>query len=182
MQTLLSEREEQYRDHRLYKEAHDDLIGWLGRAREKVPSLKQRSLSDKLAIESALAPLEALLNKQAQGEMLLEPLRSRGEVALASTSPAGQETIRSEIRALQESFTTLFKEIQQQKDALEATIVQWREYKEEYERLSDWLQQIDILVKANKTALLATIPEKRKKVQEVKVRRSTRQKYTLRDV
>lgn len=108
-QTLLSEREEQYRDHRLYKEAHDDLIGWLGRAREKVPSLKQRSLSDKLAIESALAPLEALLNKQAQGEMLLEPLRSRGEVALASTSPAGQETIRSEIRALQESFTTLFK-------------------------------------------------------------------------
>ncbi|KAK3930234.1 Nesprin-1 [Frankliniella fusca] len=168
IKTLLSEREEQYRDHRLYKEAHDELIGWLGRAREKVPSLKQRSLSDKLAIESALAPLEALLNKQAQGEMLLEPLRSRGEVALAGTSPPGQETIRSEIRALQESFTTLFKEIQQQKDALEATVVQWREYKEEYERLSDWLQQIDILVKAYKNALLATIPEKRKQVQEVK--------------
>ncbi|XP_052120036.1 muscle-specific protein 300 kDa isoform X1 [Frankliniella occidentalis] len=100
--------------------------------------------------------------------MLLEPLRSRGEVALAGTSPQGQETIRSEIRALQESFTTLFKEIQQQKDALEATIVQWREYKEEYERISDWLQQIDILVKAYKNALLSTIPEKRKQVQEVK--------------
>lgn len=47
-------------------------------------------------------------------------------------------------------------------------MVQWREYKEEYERLSDWLQQIDILVKAQKTALLATLPEKSKQVQEVK--------------
>jgi len=108
----LFEREAQYKDHRLYKEAHDDLIGWLARAREKVPALKSRSLSDKLAIENALAPLDALLNKQAQGELLLEPLLSRGEVVLASTSPAGQEVLRNEIRALQESFTCLFKGIE----------------------------------------------------------------------
>jgi nesprin-1 len=49
-------------------------------------------------------------------------------------------------------------------------VLQWRDYKEEYERLSDWLQQIDILVKAHKTSLLATLQEKTKQLQDVKVR------------
>lgn len=165
---LLDEREDQYRDHRLYKEAHDDLIGWLSRAREKVPSMKQRPLSDKLALEHAVAPLESLLNKQAQGELLLEHLHNTGEVLLASTSPQGQESIKNEMRALTESFHGLFKEIAVQKDQLEAMVLQWRSYKEEYERLSDWLQQIDILVKAQKIALLSTVKEKEKQVEEVK--------------
>ncbi|XP_071567068.1 muscle-specific protein 300 kDa isoform X8 [Temnothorax nylanderi] len=168
IKSLLAEREEQYKDHRLYKEAHDDIIGWLSRAREKIPSMKQRSLSDKLAIESAVVPLESLLNKKAQGELLVEHLQHTGKVVCASTSPVGQEVIRNEIRALTESFEGLFKEIQQQKDQLEATVSQWRDYKDEYERLSDWLQQFDILIKAQKNALLPNLKEKKKQVQEVK--------------
>lgn len=109
IKSLLAEREEQYKDHRAYKEAHDDLIGWLSRAREKIPSMKQRSLSDKLAIENAMVPLESLSNKKAQGELLVEHLQHTGEVVCASTSPAGQEVIRNEIRALTESFEGLFK-------------------------------------------------------------------------
>lgn len=105
----MDEREDQYRDHRLYKEAHDDLIGWLSRAREKVPSMKQRPLSDKLALEHAVAPLDALLNKQAQGELLVEHLHNTGQVVLASTSPQGKESISNEMRALTESFHNLFK-------------------------------------------------------------------------
>nr|CAD7429520.1 unnamed protein product [Timema monikensis] len=168
IKNLLSERDDQFKDHRLYKEAYDDLTGWLSRSRDKVPSMKQRPLSDKLAIESAVVPLEALLNKQAQGELLVDHLTHTGEVVIASTSPQGQEVIRKEIRALKENFEGLFKEIKQQKEQLEATVVQWRDYKEEYERISDWLQQLDILVKAQKTALLATLPEKIKQVQDVK--------------
>ncbi|XP_046474495.1 muscle-specific protein 300 kDa isoform X6 [Neodiprion pinetum] len=168
IKSLLSEREDQYKDHRLYKEAHDDLIGWLSRAREKIPSMKQRSLSDKLAIENAVAPLESLLNKKAQGELLVEHLQHTGEVVCASTSDQGQEVIRNDIRALTESFEGLFKDIKQQKDQLEATVSQWRDYKDEYERLSDWLQQFDILIKAQKNALLPNVKEKEKQVKEVK--------------
>lgn len=165
---LLSDREQQYKDHRVYKEAHDDFAQWMNRAREKVPSLKQRSLSDKLAIENALTPLEALLNKKAQGELLLEHMQHTGEVVIAATSKSGQETIRNEIRAWKESFETLFKDIQKQKDQLEATIIQWREYKEEYERISDWLQQLEILIKNIKLNLVATLPEKQKQVKDMK--------------
>lgn len=93
----------------MYKEAYDDLTSWLTRAREKVPSMKQRPLSDKLAIENAVAPLEALLNKQAQGELLVEHLQHTGEVAIASSSSQGQENIRNEIKALRENFEGLFR-------------------------------------------------------------------------
>lgn len=165
---LLADREEQYKDHRLYKEAHDELIQWLGRAREKVPSLKSKPLSDKLAIENSVAPLDALINKQAQGELLLEHLQHTGEVVLASTSPEGQTVIKNEMKALKESFDDLFNEIKQQKSQLEDTVNQWREYKDEYERLSDWLQQKEILIKNQKLALLGTAKEKGGQVNEVK--------------
>uniref|UniRef100_A0A2A4K817 Calponin-homology (CH) domain-containing protein n=1 Tax=Heliothis virescens TaxID=7102 RepID=A0A2A4K817_HELVI len=165
---LLADREEQYKDHRLYKEAHDELIQWLSRAREKVPSLKSKPLSDKLAIENSVAPLDALINKQAQGELLLEHLQHTGEVVLASTSPEGQTVIKNEMKALKESFDDLFNEIKQQKSQLEDTVNQWREYKDEYERLSDWLQQKEILIKNQKLALLGTAKEKGAQVNEVK--------------
>ncbi|KAI5642762.1 spectrin repeat domain-containing protein [Phthorimaea operculella] len=165
---LLADREEQYKDHRLYKEAHDELIQWLGRAREKVPSLKSKPLGDKLAIENSVAPLEALINKQAQGELLLEHLQHTGEVVLASTSPDGQVIIKNELKALKESFDALFNEIRQQKNQLEATVSQWRDYKDEYERLSDWLQQKEILIKNHKLNLLGTAKEKGAQVNEVK--------------
>lgn len=159
---LLSDREEMYRDHRLYKEASDDLVSWISRAREKFPSMKQRSLSDKLAIDNAVAPLDALLNKQAQGELLVEHLVHTGEVVLASTSPHGQDLVRADIRSLRDSFEGLFGEVAKQKEMLEATLFQWRDYKEEYERLSEWLQQIDILVKNHKLALAPNVDEKYK--------------------
>ncbi|XP_038215060.1 nesprin-1 [Zerene cesonia] len=165
---LLADREEQYKDHRLYKEAHDELIQWLGRAREKVPSLKSKPLSDKLAIENSVAPLDALINKQAQGELLLEHLQHTGEVVLASTSPDGQVVIKNEMKALKESFDHLFNEIKQQKSQLEDIVNQWREYKDEYERLSDWLQQKEIHIKNHKVALLGTAKEKGGQVNEVK--------------
>lgn len=168
IKSLLSEREEQFKYHRLYKEAHDDLINWLNRAREKIPAIKQRSLSDKLAIENAVAPLETLMNKKAQGELMVENLQHTGEVVCASTSPKGQEVIRNEIRALTESFENLFRDIQQQKDQLESTVSLWREFKDEYEKISDWLQQFDILIKAQKNSLLPNLKEKEKQVKEVK--------------
>ena len=162
-----SKCEEHYRDHKAYKEAYDELMTWINRAREKVPVMKHRSLGDRLAIEGAVSALAGVLNKQAQGQLKVEELERKTQVMLASTSPPGQETIRNEVRALQESFDTFFKDVQTQKEQLERTVVQWREYKEEMERISDWLQQIDIEVKTQKNALVKTLEEKEKQVAAV---------------
>ena len=156
--------EEDFKAHKTYKEAYDELMTWISRAREKVPSMKHRPLGDRLAIEEAVFALTALLNKQAQGQLRVEELQRRSQQVLlgSSTASAGQATVASETRALVESFELFFRDVQSQKDQLSRTVVQWREYKEEYERLSDWIQQTDIEIKAQKNALLSTLQEKEK--------------------
>lgn len=165
---LLSDREEQFRDHKVYKEAYDNLNNYINRAREKIPMIQQNSLNDKMSIEQSVAPLESLLNKKSQGELLLEHLQSTSEVVLASTSPSGQQIIKNDIRELKDSFEDLFKEIRLQKEKLQDTMLRWRDYKDEYEKLSEWLTQIDILVKNHKLALHPSLQEKQKQVTDMK--------------
>lgn len=165
---MLREREAQYRDHRLFIEAKNDLSAWINRAREKLPAMKPQSLTDKLSIENSVAPMDGLLNKKAQGDLLVEHLIHTGEVVMASTSQAGIEMIRNDIKGLRESFEGLFKDILNQRNKLEATMIQWRDFKEEFERISEWLQQIDILTKNHKIALQPNITEKQKQVEDMK--------------
>lgn len=148
---LLIDRECQFRDHKVYNEALEELTGWLSRTKEKIPSFKQRSLGDRLMdVESAGAMLTSLMNKKPQGLLLIEKLQQSGEVAMASSSDSGKSTIQSELQAANESFENLFSEVQQQKEGLESTMIKLRGWKEEHERLSDWLQQCEILIKAAK--------------------------------
>ncbi len=64
LQSLRAEREEQYKDHRLFKEYQDDLLSWMSRARDKVPALRHKNLGDKLAIESAVSALDVSLHSR----------------------------------------------------------------------------------------------------------------------
>ncbi|KAF2357498.1 Spectrin repeat [Trinorchestia longiramus] len=168
IRSLRSERETQYRDHRHYKEAHDDLLSFINRTRDKIPALRQRNLSDKLSIETSAHAMETLLSRQAQGQILVDQLFHRGEVLLHSTSSSGQDNYKKEMESLKESFEELFQDIAEQKDALQHTVLKWREYKDEYERLSDWLQKTDADMKAYKTMLYTSIGEKTEQVQKVK--------------
>ena len=169
IKSLRSERETQYRDHRHYKEAYDDLHAFVNRTRDKIPALKQKNLGDRLSIETAVQALDTLLTRQAQGQILVDQLLHRGEVFFHSTSSSGQEHYKNEMRAVRESFEEVFKEISKQKQNLEKTVVQWRDYKDEHEKLSDWLQKADADMKAYKTMLYASIGEKTQQVNNVKV-------------
>lgn len=62
----------------------------------------------------------------------------------------------------------LFSDLKQQREQLEVVLVHWRDYKDEYEKISDWLQQISILIKNQKIALSSTLDEKQKQVKDVK--------------
>ena len=163
---LRQERESQFKDHRQYIEAHEELAAWLQRTREKIPMLAQSSgrLFD---VENANSVFNNLLNKKTQGTLLVERLGQAGDLVLASTSSQGKAQIQSEIKELTDSFNLLFAQIQQERDSLEDTMSLLREWKEEHERLSDWLQQCDIIIKAAKITFMGTIEEKRKQVRDV---------------
>ncbi|KAL3268198.1 hypothetical protein HHI36_007323 [Cryptolaemus montrouzieri] len=61
-----------------------------------------------------------------------------------------------------------FLDIKEQREQLGIVLEHWREYKDEYERISDWLQQVAILIKNQKIALCSNLEEKRKQVETVK--------------
>lgn len=73
--------------------------------------MKERPLSDKLAIENAITPLESLLNKRAQGELLLDNLNTIGGIIIASTSENGEKIIKNEISSIAEELNKLFNGI-----------------------------------------------------------------------
>lgn len=109
------------------------------------------------------------MNRQPQGQQKLEKIVHIGEVLMVSTSESGKETISGEISSLKSAFDTLFEEISGQKKELQNLLTEMRGYKDEYERINDWLQQVDADMKAAKTMLLATLPEKEKQYLKVKV-------------
>lgn len=80
----------------------------MNRSRDKIPSLKERPLSDKLAIENAITPLETLLNKRAQGELLLDNLNTIGGIIISSTSENGEKIIKQEISSIADELNKLF--------------------------------------------------------------------------
>lgn len=58
----------------------------------------------------------------------------------------------------------MISDIKEQREQLGVVLEHWREYKDDYERISDWLQQIAILVKNQKIALCGNLKEKEKQV------------------
>lgn len=84
------------------------MYNFINRSRDKIPSLKERPLSDKLAIENAIMPLETLLNKKAQGELLLDNLNTIGVIVTASTSENGEKVITQEIASIAGELNQLF--------------------------------------------------------------------------
>lgn len=82
---------------------------WLSHCKEKIPSMKERSLSDKLAIENILSPLEMILNKKIYGEGLMENVFNRSQIVLQHTAEIGQQKIESDVSDLNNSFQKLFE-------------------------------------------------------------------------
>lgn len=93
----------------MYRDAVEKLQIWLNHAKEKIPSMKERSLSDKLAIENVLLPLEEILNSKVQGEGLLENVLNRSQIVLPHTSETGRQNIEAEVTQLNSSFRAFFE-------------------------------------------------------------------------
>ncbi|XP_043237695.1 nesprin-1-like isoform X2 [Amphibalanus amphitrite] len=164
---LRREREEQYKHHRSWKQAFDEFQAWMSTVREKVPAVRQRSFGDRSAIEGVVAALDGILCKQSAGQLTLEHLVHTGDVMMASTSELGQKEIRQDVANAQSQFEEFFNDIRQQKRNLETIESQLKSYKEEYERISDWLQAADVQVKQHKTVFVATREEKQQLVEKI---------------
>jgi len=164
LKDLLTDKENQYKFHRSYKDAHQELVTWLSRVRERIP--RASAADGVIEFETANATYAGLMNKKPQGLVLLEQLQQLGLLVVSHVAPEQSLPIQAEVRAMGESLESLFKEIEDEKEALGKTMSSLNEWREEYERLSDWVQQNDILLKNVKTTLPGTLEEKKQKVKD----------------
>ena len=111
--------------------------------------------------------LDHLLNKEAQGQILIEQLHQSGEIVLAPLCGEEEAAIKADMDGTVANFNELFVDIKKQKDQMGRIMTVFQDFKEETERLSDWMQQADINIKAAKTSLLGTLEEKEKAVRDM---------------
>ena len=164
---LLNERELQFRDHKAFRAAQENLAQYIQRCKDKIHTMRQRSPNDKNFVEAVTQALDHLINKEAQGQILAEQLQQAGDVLASVTAEPGKSGIKKEVIAMVENFNLLFGDIRKQREQMNKVMNVFREYKEETEKLSDWLQQADINIKATKTSLFSNIEEKEKAVKDM---------------
>ena len=167
VKNLLNERELQFKDHKAFRIAQENLAQYIQRCRDKVHTMRQRSPNDKNFVEAVTQALDHLINKEAQGQILAEQLQQTGDVLAAVTAEPGKSGIKKEVISMNETFNVLYTDIKKQRDQMNKVMNVFREFKEETERLSDWLQQADINIKATKTSLFSNIEEKEKAVRDM---------------
>jgi nesprin-1 len=61
----------------------------------------------------------------------------------------------------------LFNDVKKQRQQMGLIMNIFRDFKEETERLTDWLQQANINIKATKTSLMSTLQDKEKAVRDM---------------
>ncbi len=162
---LKNDRECQQKALSSHRAACDDLDNFLSLLRER----KQQALGDKLFdVEAANSVFTSLINKKPQASILHDRLLVTGQVVMANASKPEKEAIAAEMGEITEKFESLFQEIQRDSDNLGTTLAQLTGWREEYSRLSDWLQQNEILIKNAKTTLLSAVPDKNQKVMDTR--------------
>ena len=163
----LSEKENQQKDYKAYKSAFEALEQYIRRCKDKLHTMRQRSPNDKNYVDAVTQALDHLLNKEAQGQILIEQLHQAGEIVLAPLCGEEAAAIKADMDGTVANFNELFVDIKKQKDQMGRIMTVFQDFKEETERLSDWMQQADINIKAAKTSLLGTLEEKEKAVRDM---------------
>ena len=167
IQEKLLDYELQLKNYKTLKAAQDSLVQYLQRCRDKLNTMKQRSPNDKNYVDAITQGLDHLLNKEAQGQIIVEQLTQAGEVVLEKNTVLNKERVRQDIATLNESFIQLFNDVKKQRQQMGQIMNIFRDFKEETERLTDWLQQANINIKATKTSLMSTLQDKEKAVRDM---------------
>ena len=167
LQEELSIREDTLHNYREYKNHLSDLEQFLQRCKDKVQTVEQRSPNDKNYANAIIQALSNLLNKEAQGQIMIEHVEQASAVLISKT-PNYETEIRKRTNDLKSEFNRLFEEVSKQNKRLNIIMKYFGEFKDETERLTDWIKQININIKAIKTSLPSILSDKKKSLDDMR--------------
>ena len=120
--------------------AQENLAQYIQRCRDKITTVRKKSPDDKNLVEGVTQAPDHLINIEAHGQILAEQLQQTGDVLASVTSEPGKSGIKKEVIAMIENFNTLSIDVKKQREQMNKVMTVFRDFKEETERLSDWLQ------------------------------------------
>ena len=162
----LNIRENTLHNYREYKNHVSDLEQFLQRCKDKVQTVEQRSPNDKNYANAIIQALSNLLNKEAQGQIIIEHVEQATAVLISKT-PSYEAEIRKRTEDLKADFNNLFEGVSKQNKRLNIIMKYFGEFKDESERLTDWTKQININIKAIKTSLPSSLSDKKKSLDDM---------------
>ena len=166
-QDELNIRENTMHNYREYKNHVSELEQFLQRCKDKVQTVEQRSPNDKNYANAIIQALSNLLNKEAQGQIIIEHVEQATAVLISKT-PSYEVEIRKRTEDLKADFNNLFEGVSKQNKRLNIIMKYFGEFKDESERLTDWTKQININIKAIKTSLPSSLSDKKKSLDDMR--------------
>ena len=108
VRNVLTDRQDDYLNHKKYKEGFDDLNLWLKRIREKIPDIKNNCVTNTLTLDETLVTYESIFNKKTQGELMIDNFNQIIDLVTPKTNQEGQDVIQADKKQLINDFHTLF--------------------------------------------------------------------------
>ena len=85
VKSLLQDRELQFRAHKAFRLAQENLAQYIQRCRDKITTVRQKSPDDKNLVEGVTQAPDHLINIEAHGQFLAEQLQQTGDVLASVT-------------------------------------------------------------------------------------------------
>lgn len=111
---------------------------WIRSAKERLGKCSEPT-GDKESLSSKSAQLTVLQSELPEGQEKLEKALSVAAQACQLADPEDKDIIEEEVALLQEELDVYLESLTRTKQLVEAGIVRWTEYEDQYKDAADWL-------------------------------------------
>ncbi|KAM4529485.1 nesprin-1 isoform 3-T3 [Fundulus diaphanus] len=143
-QALLKAARERLRgcqESRAFGDALQGVWVWLEEIQERLGTVDS-TIGTKEQLEQRLETVQDILLLKGEGEVKLNMVMGKAELALRSYGVSGQEVVRSQLQEVEDAWATLLVTAMSCHSRLEWTVSQWGGYLESAAQLQSWMEAV----------------------------------------
>ena len=129
---LYERQKETVEQHQAFVDAGTDFMQWIRAAKEKLSKCSEPT-GDKESLSSKAWHLKVLQSETEEGQQKLQRALEAGDAACQKADDEEKEIIEEEVALLQDELDSYLDALARTKSLLEAGIVKWTEYEDQYQ-------------------------------------------------
>lgn len=171
--------EEQVKEHERLRQAHNDAVEWVRRAKVELQQYGDTHGEKERVIERK-EKVNQIISSMPEGESLIKKAVELSESVVLTTGPEGQDSIKQDVKQLQADWESLKTQSRESQRTLANCIVTWTQFTTAFDSMKDWLDQFRKKV-SNESAKDNKTPEDLERCKGI-VEEAIRQKPVLEDL